>query len=145
MPTLIPAGHRERVAARVLARRLFNAPKADAVYDWMREPGVHTAVLVEPGADPRAILGFVTWGEHTIYGLAVDPGRRREGLARQLMAHAMAPPRSMSLQVGRDNTPAQRLYRALGFLPPDDPSEDDVYADGTPFLRMFCPDPSSEI
>lgn len=144
MPTLIPAGHRELVAARVLARRLFSVPKADAVYEWMREPFVRTAVLVEPDASPSQILGFVTWGEETIYGLAIDPSRRREGLARQLMAHAMDPPRALFLQVGVHNKAALTLYRSMGFLPQSDPSDDDVYADGTRFFRLFRPEPASE-
>lgn len=144
MPTptpleLIPAGHRELVAARVLARRLFTVPKADALYEWMREPNVRTAVLT----DADGVLGFVTWDNETIFGLGLDPSRRGEGLARRLMQHAMDPPRPMFLQVGLHNTPAQALYRSLGFLPQPAPSGDDGatdhYEDGTPFLRMHRP------
>lgn len=140
---IIPAGHRELVAARVLARRLFTVPKADALYEWMREPNVRTAVLTDPDASNRAVIGFVTWDNETIFGLGLDPSRRGQGLARQLMQHAMTPPRPMFLQVGLHNTPAQSLYRSLGFASQPAPSgETDTYSDGTPFLRMHRPHPS---
>lgn len=136
---LMPAGQRELVAARVLARRLFTVPKADALYDWMREPSVRTAVLTDDADPARGVIGFVTWNTETIFGLGLDPSRRGEGLARRLMQHAMDPPRPMFLQVGLYNTPAQSLYRSLGFMAQPDPSGDDVYSDGTPFLRMHRP------
>ena len=55
-----------------------------------------------------------------IYGLAVDPSHRRQGLARQLMAEAVAwgaerGATTAWLHVETDNTAAIALYQSMGF------------------------------
>lgn len=137
IPRIIPAGHRERVAARVLARRLFSPPLADGLFEWMRIPGVQTAVAVDP-----QVVGFVTFDADQIQGLGVDPARRGEGLGRRLIEHALEPARPLLIHVGEDNAPAQALYRSVGFVPD---GESGTYEDGTRYITMFRhahPEPS---
>lgn len=136
-PRLIPAGHRERVAARLLANRLFGSAHAARLYAWMRTPGVHTSVLLDP-----EVIGFVTHDDDQIQGIGVAPERRGEGHGRRLLDHALEPARPLLLQVGADNHAAQALYRSVGFVATDAAG---AYPDGTPFLTMFRhahPEPS---
>jgi GNAT superfamily N-acetyltransferase len=128
-PRLIAAGHRERIAARMLAQRLFGKTHGDGQYDWMRASGVHTLVLLDPD-----VIGYVAYNHGMILGLGVDPDRRGEGLARRLIEAALDPPRPMGLHVAVANTAAQALYRAYGFEPR---TEIEHYADGTPYVRMY--------
>lgn len=128
-PRLIAAGHRERVAARLLARRVFGISHGDGQYDWMRASGVHTLVLLDPD-----VIGYVAYNHGMILGLGVAPDRRGEGLARRLLTAALEPPRPMGLHVALQNTAARALYRAFGF---EARTEIEQYADGTPFVRMY--------
>lgn len=129
-PHLTPAGHRERVAARLLARRVFSPPLADGLFEWMLMPGVQTWVLTDP-----KVIGFVTFDADQLLGLGVEPARRGEGHGRRLLAHALTPERLMLLQVGAENRAALALYRSVGFTV--DPDGDGHYADGTRFHTMF--------
>lgn len=85
-----------------------------------------TVLLAEETAEgaARRILGFVIfWLVHDevhILNVAVAPARRREGLARTLLAECLAQGRSASarlatLEVRGSNVPALSLYRSLGF------------------------------
>lgn len=126
---IIPAGHHERLAARLLARRLFSPPLADGLFEWMRISGVQTVVALDP-----QVVGFVTFDADQILGLGVEPDRRGEGLGRQLLRHALAPERPLLIHVGDDNQAAQALYRSVGFVPD---GESGTYEDGTRFITMF--------
>lgn len=75
---------------------------------------------------PDGPCGFALWsaagGEAELYEIAVDPGRRRQGVGRLLMAAMEAAlacqgATTLHLEVAVDNTAAQRLYQALGFAP----------------------------
>lgn len=92
--------------------------------------GEIAALIASPGGfglcvrSDGEILGFVLAraiaGEAEILTLAVDPDRRRRGLARGLMAAATAAAQAagaeaMFLEVAADNAAAIALYRAGGF------------------------------
>lgn len=78
-------------------------------------------VLRTPTARVAAFCAcWVIVDELHINTIAVDPARRRQGLARQLMAHvcaeaAAAGARHATLEVRRSNDAALQLYRRLGF------------------------------
>ncbi|MGM9334123.1 GNAT family N-acetyltransferase [Streptomyces murinus] len=75
----------------------------------------------EPGGAPAAIGRCVVDGRWAGFAaVEVDPGRRRQGLATEVMAalarRALAEGASAGwLQVESDNEPAQALYTGLGF------------------------------
>lgn len=72
-----------------------------------------------------------------IYYLAIDPGQRRRGLAKRLIATTIRrlPPRCtlLTLEVRVDNRSARALYSQLGFLVTARLA--DFYGDGDPGLR----------
>ncbi len=78
-------------------------------------------VLRTPTARVAAFCAcWVIIDELHINTIAVDPARRRKGLARQLMEHvcadaAAAGARHATLEVRRSNEAALRLYARLGF------------------------------
>jgi ribosomal protein S18 acetylase RimI-like enzyme len=58
----------------------------------------------------------------TVWGVAVHPARRKEGIANRLLQRLVAHAREsgvlqLQLAVAVENRPAQALYRALGFSP----------------------------
>lgn len=57
-------------------------------------------------------------GWTAVFGMLVDPARRRQGTARALLGAIVATPGTTGLwlQVELDNGPARRLYEAAGFL-----------------------------
>jgi ribosomal-protein-alanine N-acetyltransferase len=71
--------------------------------------------------DDRAYLfGQRVLDEAEIHSVGVVPGHRRQGLARQLVDHALvgwrsAGVRAVHLEVRADNAPARALYTAAGF------------------------------
>ena len=55
-------------------------------------------------------------GEHEILNLAVDPGERRSGIARRLLADALERAKGVwFLEVRASNQAAIRLYESAGF------------------------------
>jgi ribosomal protein S18 acetylase RimI-like enzyme len=77
------------------------------------------AVFARMGDAAVAYAAFVD-GVAVIEAVAVDPARRREGLARTMLAALLDRARDAgmdlaALQVMADNAPAIALYRALGF------------------------------
>lgn len=74
----------------------------------------HVSVHHRPGgfAMVRAVAG-----EHELLTLAVDPNRRRKGIASRLMADWLdtAQGETAFLEVSADNTGARRLYERHGF------------------------------
>lgn len=92
---------------------------AEVIAQLMAGPG-HGALLVEDAAAQAMILWRAAGGEGEILTLAVDPRRRREGLARLLVEAACALAResgaeAMFLEVALDNAAAIGLYRRAGF------------------------------
>lgn len=92
--------------------------------------GAFAATLADPAAflltlpaspDPGALLvGRVAAGEAELLTLATDPGLRRQGLARALLAGFEAESRrrhagTAFLEVAEDNDAARALYAACGW------------------------------
>ncbi|MDE2227537.1 MAG: GNAT family N-acetyltransferase [Alphaproteobacteria bacterium] len=83
-------------------------------------PKMH-ARLAESGRFPAGfILALVVGGEAEILTLCVDPGLRRRGLARALLADLYAAARAIQsarvvLEVAADNAIGRALYAAEGF------------------------------
>lgn len=70
---------------------------------------------------PAALLGWLIFEDFHVNRVAVLPQRRREGLGRQLMLHAMDAARhegatAVLLEVRADNQAALGLYQDLGFV-----------------------------
>jgi ribosomal-protein-alanine N-acetyltransferase len=92
---------------------------AAAFTELMAGPGVFALAA---GAGPTAglILCRVAAGELEVLTIGVDPAARRQGLARALMAAALAAGRQAGaetafLEVADDNPAAVALYAGLGF------------------------------
>lgn len=67
------------------------------------------------------LIGQALTGEAELLTLAVDPGLRRQGLGRALLADFMAEARlrgaeTALLEVAEGNAPARGLYVAAGFV-----------------------------
>jgi ribosomal-protein-alanine N-acetyltransferase len=78
------------------------------------------ALVIEDDAPQAMILWRAAGGEGEVLTLAVDPRRRRAGLARLLVEAASALARdagaeAMFLEVAHDNDAAIALYRIAGF------------------------------
>ncbi len=73
--------------------------------------------LAEAEGDLFGFLAIrqVAPGEHEILNLAVHPAGRRSGVARQLLQHVLTRRGTWFLEVRESNSPAVRLYEALGF------------------------------
>jgi ribosomal-protein-alanine N-acetyltransferase len=90
------------------------------VAEELRGPFTH-AWVARHEAVPRGFI--VTWlvaDELHVLDVAADPAFRRRGVGRALMARAIAFARQhgvrlVLLEVRRNNVPAVRLYRLLGF------------------------------
>ncbi len=83
--------------------------------------------------------GSVVEGELEVADVAVDPSRRRSGLARRLIGRVaydaqMLGARTAFLEVARVNEPARRLYESLGFAQVG--VRRGYYADGGDALTM---------
>lgn len=79
--------------------------------------------LVEDGTERRVegfLLDLILAGDAEILTLAVAPGSRRRGVARQLLADLVeraqrAGARGIGLEVAADNPAARQLYESCGF------------------------------
>jgi ribosomal-protein-alanine N-acetyltransferase len=78
-------------------------------------------VLRTPARSVTAFCAcWILFDELHLNTVAVDPGRRRQGLATILLQHVFADAaregvRAVTLEVRRSNLPAIRLYERLGF------------------------------
>jgi ribosomal protein S18 acetylase RimI-like enzyme len=73
-------------------------------------------LLAESAGSAMGYLSAVQLGSMLgIEEVAVLPEFRRRGVARALIAHALADARSAVLSVSESNVPGRALYRALGF------------------------------
>jgi [ribosomal protein S18]-alanine N-acetyltransferase len=89
----------------------------DAIALQLAMPGVFGLVHAQDGM----ILARVTEDEAEVLTLAVAPEARRQGVARALLAGAMAAAReqtarTMVLEVAIGNAAARALYRRAGFV-----------------------------
>ena len=83
----------------------------------LADPQVFLAVAANAGG---FVLGRVVVGEAEVLTLAVDPLRRRKGLALDLMTAFESEARARGateafLEVAEDNAPARALYAACGW------------------------------
>ena len=83
-------------------------------------PKMHTRVAALGAKPVGFILALVVAGEAEILTLCVDPGARRRGIARALLADLYAAARGAQsarivLEVAADNEVARALYAAEGF------------------------------
>jgi ribosomal-protein-alanine N-acetyltransferase len=110
------------VFARLHGECFAEAWDADALATLLAMPGAFA--LLADDQDSGALLGFImirgAGDEAEIITLGVDPGRRRRGLGRTLLAAGLneAAARGsvrLFLEVAADNAAALALYRAAGF------------------------------
>lgn len=99
----------------------------------------------EPAAPANlaaALLGWQIFEDFHVNRVAVLPGRRREGLGRKLMQHALQVAQSEGataalLEVRADNAPALALYETMGFQ--REGRRKSYYPDGTDAILMRKP------
>ncbi|MCR5878040.1 GNAT family N-acetyltransferase [Phenylobacterium sp. J367] len=110
-------------AEALAAAHAFGFPHrwdAKAFADLFDGPGVF-GLMIRDGEDLAGMaLCRTVLGEMEVLTIAVDPQRRRRGLARALMTAALGAAREAGaeacfLEVAADNAAAEALYRALGF------------------------------
>lgn len=75
----------------------------------------------EPGEVAAYCVAQLVADELHVHNVAVDPGRRRRGLARRLLGHALeharaAGARRALLEVREGNRAGRALYESLGFV-----------------------------
>ena len=94
---------------------------ADAIEQFLDVPGCLTLLAsTAPGMPAQGLLIVRSAGDQAeILTLAVDPNHRRQGLARSLLAAAVAALRAagvkqLFLEVDEANAPARGLYQSLG-------------------------------
>jgi [ribosomal protein S18]-alanine N-acetyltransferase len=136
----------DRAAVERLGVELFAdyGDYADALYAWLRHPGVRTTVAVDPDGCP---IGFsmVAAVEREGYLLAIGvlPDHRRRGLARALLAASIELAvrharrwgiEHVDLDVAGDNLGAIALFGQAGFVEVE--RDDDRYLGGQRVVRM---------
>jgi ribosomal-protein-alanine N-acetyltransferase len=94
---------------------------ARAFSDLLAMPGARAwTATAEDGAPAGFVLSRLAADEVEIITIGVVPAARRRGIARDLLARALAKAAdegaaTAHLEVADDNTSARRFYRALGF------------------------------
>jgi N6-L-threonylcarbamoyladenine synthase len=110
-------------SVEALQRQTFtNAWGAEAIRCELENTDV-ARLYVMHGPDGRLVAYCACWiifDELHINSLAVDTARRRQGLARRLLAHVLddamrGGAASATLEVRSSNAPARALYEGLGF------------------------------
>jgi [ribosomal protein S18]-alanine N-acetyltransferase len=105
-----------------IERSAYAFPWTEGIFRDCIKAGYSGWVLSDRGAE--GLLGYAVMsmavGEAHILNLAVDPTRRRQGLARFLLAHLLQVARAAHctialLEVRRSNKAALRLYQTFGF------------------------------
>lgn len=124
-----PASEEDAPALAALEARCHSHPWSEAQFleELRHEPPHAALVLREAGQGPetgRGIAAYVVYrvvvDEMHILNVAVAPQRRRQGLARWLLAFSMARAARRGatrafLEVRESNAPARALYEGLGF------------------------------
>jgi [ribosomal protein S18]-alanine N-acetyltransferase len=103
-------------------RATFERPWTREMYVWeaTHSDVARFFVAREAGAVIAYLAGWVIFDELHINNLAVDPARRRCGVAGTLLAHVLRAAAEegavrATLEVRRSNEPARRLYERFGF------------------------------
>lgn len=100
-----------------------------------RARAVARVLVADEGGVPRGyVIAWVIAGEAEVLGLAVDPGARRRGVGRALLAAALAGVERAHLEVRADNVAARALYEGFGFVVAG--RRRAYYADGQDALLM---------
>jgi ribosomal-protein-alanine N-acetyltransferase len=99
-------------------------PERSYRFELSENPAAHLMVAEMGQENHRAIVGYVGYwlivDEAHISTIAVDPGRRGQGLGELLLSHAMDAARNLgadmaTLEVRASNEAAINLYRKFGF------------------------------
>ncbi|WP_231954349.1 GNAT family acetyltransferase [Actinoplanes derwentensis] len=96
-------------------------PRAEVENKLTRDPELFLVAAGEPGIT-GVVMGTYDGRRGWIFRLAVDPSRRRQGIATQLVAElerrllALGCPR-VNLLVMPDNEAGLRFWQRLGYLP----------------------------
>lgn len=122
-PRPVRAG--EFAALSALHGRAFDAPWSAAfLQDMAGRDGAVALCVDAPGGGEAPLAGFILLscvvGEAEVLTLAVDPERRRGGIARALLQAAVAAVAAQGadavwLDVAQDNAAALALYGGAGF------------------------------
>jgi ribosomal-protein-alanine N-acetyltransferase len=120
---LRPASRADLAALAALERVAFSDPWTRAqlatALEW---PGAIALVAEDDEEIVGYVLGRVIVDEGEILSIATRPGRRREGIGRQLLgaitgAMAAAGAHAAWLEVRISNDAARAMYRSAGFAP----------------------------
>ena len=106
-----------------IEKRSFISPWTRGMFAQTLNSPVASSFVMLEGAEIAGYIIFYGAGlEMHIMNIAVDPDRRRQGIALDMMHWVIGAARTMSveecfLEVRETNFPAQRLYEKLGFKP----------------------------
>ena len=107
------------LAFLVMAERLCFPPDAwtESLLRAHMDSPVGKTFLLEKGGDPVAyLLASVILPEGEVLRIATLPHHRQGGYAKALLARFLETVPLCFLEVRESNTPARRLYEALGFI-----------------------------
>jgi ribosomal-protein-alanine N-acetyltransferase len=108
-------------AVLAIERRSFPTPWSLAMFvlELSKPSGICLGVF-----DSRGLIGYLVCSRYVdvwhLMNIAVDPDRRREGLARTLMLQMLeqaGPSARFTLEVRTSNSGAIRMYERFGFRP----------------------------
>ncbi|MEZ4860394.1 MAG: GNAT family N-acetyltransferase [Caldilineaceae bacterium] len=145
MPLQVEQADEQDIAAWLMLAQevsdLFGADMAgDPVFQAWAQRSIERGAVYCVRID-GAVAGVMQYRKHTINWLAVTKRFRRRGVARALVAHALAAgaPTVRVTTFGEghphpDAALARAFYQGLGFLPIQEPIE--PVADGTPRVEL---------
>jgi tRNA threonylcarbamoyl adenosine modification protein YeaZ/ribosomal-protein-alanine acetyltransferase len=110
-------------AVDALQQKSFDRPWGGDAFRWELEHSAVARLYLASTPDGDAVGYCACWvvaGELHVNNVAVDPARRRRGIARRLLHAVIAEASaegatSATLEVRSSNVPARKLYEALGF------------------------------
>lgn len=93
------------------------ADKIDQMRHWGE--GIDAWTARDAGRLVGLLTADVAGDQLTVYDFFVDPGRRRRGIGRALLAAALATPgvRQAAAEVNMANVASRALFEAFGFAP----------------------------
>ena len=121
MVKLIDAAERWLPAIAALERQCFSDPWSVEMLRSELPDDSHEFLLAVEGEELLGYVGLMTvLDEGYLSNVAVSPAYRRQGIAEALLTALLARARArklsfVTLEVRAGNTPAQALYRKLGF------------------------------
>ena len=121
MVELIDAAERWLPAIAALERQCFSDPWSVEMLRSELPDDSHEFLLAVEGEELLGYVGLMTvLDEGYLSNVAVSPEYRRQGIAEALLTALLARARArklsfVTLEVRAGNTPAQALYRKLGF------------------------------